>query len=132
MCLRSRPGHPASLFLKVPVPGPIWLFVNSFSQNTETLMDVLEDAAAHGLSTETWTVFYAPEGGLRMIANDEGSLESLEWRHGASEAWRTSQAHGKLRVEALAGRQIHILEKPAPQSYFRSLVPDTPLYTVVA
>ncbi len=61
-------------------------------------MDVLRTADATGMASEDWVVFVGPQGGYQMIADYDGSLESLTWDKGATQAWRVTRRGGSLKV----------------------------------
>jgi hypothetical protein len=102
--------------------------VDNLLRNAGTMMETFRDAAQAGLTTDDWTVFVTPEGGLQMIAGYEGSLESLTWSRGARTAWRATRRGSCIAVEAQGPSGRCLLEERLPGEQARSLLSDMRLY----
>ena len=87
--------------------------VSCFVENAAKLMDAAETAAQAGHTPSHLTVLLGCEGGIRMIADSDWPLDSLQRHHGASAAYRVSHQREKVRVEGREGERRCLLESPA-------------------
>jgi hypothetical protein len=84
--------------------------VSRFVENAEKLMDA---AVQTGHTPSHLTILLGCEGGIRMIADSDWPLDSLQTYHGASTIYRVSQHREKVRVEGREGLRRCIFESPA-------------------
>ncbi len=93
-------------------------------------MDVLRAAADAGMASEDWVVFVGPQGGYQMIADYDGSLESLTWDKGATRAWRITRRGGHLEVTGQDRHRVCELRHEARRLGPCKLLPQSALYRV--
>lgn len=87
----------------------------------------MRQALASGGRTETWVAFETPEGGLTLLENFDGTLESLRWTRGAQRVWRVRRAGSRLIAEGISAQTCCRLEVPAPPTpTLRLLDPAVP------
>jgi hypothetical protein len=88
-------------------------------------MDAAECVVHTGHSPSHMTILLGCEGGLRMIADSDWSLDSLQAHHGASTVYRVSEQHAKVRVEGREGRRTCLFETPHKISAARLILGAT-------
>jgi hypothetical protein len=98
------------------------LFVSRFLENAAKLLDAAECAVQSGHTPSHLTILVGCEGGIRMIADSDWPLDSLQAHHGATMAYRVSQAHEKVRVEGREGVRTCVFESPAAPSAARLIL----------
>lgn len=86
--------------------------MSRFLQNASNLLDAAESAVRHGNTPSHLTILVGCEGGIRMIADSDWPLDSLQIHHGASMAYRVTQQHEKVRVEGREGLRTCLVETP--------------------
>ena len=89
-------------------------FVSRFLENAANLLEAAESAVQCGQEPSHLTILLGCEGGLRMIADCDWPLDSLQAHHGASMAYRVTQQHEKVRVEGRQGERTCVIETPDP------------------
>jgi hypothetical protein len=104
--------------------------VDALEENAAKLMDVLRTADDAGMASEDWVVFVGPQGGYQMIADYDGSLESLTWDKGATQSWRVTRRGGHLTVTGQNGHRVCELQREARSLDPRRLLPQSALYQV--
>ena len=87
----------------------------SFTAQAYEILEAAESAAARGLACAEWTVLVTREGAIRMFADSDWPLDSLAGEHGARAAYRVSERHGNLKVEARSGSRTCTIES-TPQN----------------
>lgn len=87
--------------------------VGRFVENAVMLMDAAESAIETGHTPSHITILLGCEGGIRMIADSDWPLDSLQAHHGASSVYRISQTQQKVRVEGREGARRCLFESPA-------------------
>ncbi len=105
--------------------------MDALEENAEKLMDVLRTADDAGMASEDWVVFVGPQGGYQMIADYDGSLESLTWDKGATQAWRVTRRGGRLKVVGKALGGDCEIEGTARSQSFKWMLPHSALYQVL-
>jgi hypothetical protein len=88
--------------------------VSRFLENAASLLEAAESAVQCGNTPSHLTILLGCEGGLRMIADSDWPLESLQAHHGATMAYRVTQEHEKVRVEGREGLRTCVIETPDP------------------
>ena len=102
--------------------------VSRFVENAVNLLDAAESALRAGFAPSDMSILISPEGGIRMVADSDWSLEALQAHHGARMAYRVSQQDQKVRIEGKAGSRTCTFETNAPDQFRRLLgngVPPT-------
>src|SRR5260370_11645411 len=61
------------------------------------------------------TILINHEGGIRMVADSDWPLDSLQAHHGAKMAYRVSQSASVVRVEGRAGSRTCLYEASKPE-----------------
>lgn len=88
--------------------------VSRFLENAANLLDAAESAVQSGNTPSHLTILLGCEGGIRMIADSDWPLDSLQTHHGASMAYRVTQQHERVRVEGREGLRTCLVESPDP------------------
>jgi|SRR5436190_20997354 len=86
--------------------------VSRFVENAEKLMDA---AVQTGHQPSHLTILLGCEGGMRMIADSDWPLDSLQSHHGATTVYRISQRREKVRVEGREGQRRCLFESANTQ-----------------
>jgi len=102
--------------------------VSRFADNAVRILEAAESAAESGHRPSEMTILITPEGGLRLLADSDWPLESLEAHHGAKMAYRVSQRDAIVRVEGRAGSRTCLFETVKPERAARFLLNHTPNY----
>ena len=92
------------------------------------LMEAAESAVQAGHTPSDLTVLITEEGGIRMVADSDWSLDALQLHHGARMAYRVSQTAAHVRVEGRAGSRTCLFETAKPDWAARHLLNRTPSY----
>ena len=87
--------------------------VGRFVENAVNLMDAAESAAQTGHTPSHMTILIGCEGGIRMIADSDWPLDSLQAHHGATSVYRITHSQQKVRVEGREGARRCLFESPA-------------------
>jgi hypothetical protein len=74
------------------------------------------------------TILITPEGGIRMVADSDWPLDSLQLHHGARMAYRVSHNAANVRVEGRAGSRTCLFETAKPDRAARLLLNGSPNY----
>jgi len=88
--------------------------VSRFIENAANLLDAAQSAVRCGVTPSHLTILLGCEGGLRMIADSDWPLDSLQMHHGASSVYRVTRECDKVRVEGREGFSTCVLETPSP------------------
>ena len=95
--------------------------MSRFVENAVNLLDAAESALRAGFAPSDMSILISPEGGIRMVADSDWPLESLQAHHGARMAYRVSQQDQKVRVEGKAGSRTCTFETSASDQARRLL-----------
>ena len=95
--------------------------MSRFVSNAVSLLDAAESAFRAGHTPSDMTILISPEGGIRMLADSDWPLDSLQAHHGASMAYRVSQQAHKVRIEGKSGSRTCMLESSAKDEARRLL-----------
>ena len=87
--------------------------MSRFVSNAVNLLDAAESALRAGHTPSDMTILISPEGGIRMVADSDWPLDSLQAHHGARMAYRVSRHQQKVRIEGKSGSQTCMLESSA-------------------
>jgi hypothetical protein len=89
--------------------------VSRFVEDAAKLMDAAETAAQTGHPPSHLTILLGCEGGMRIIADSDWPLDSLQSYHGAPTVYRVSRLREKVRVEGREGLRRCLFESPISQ-----------------
>jgi hypothetical protein len=104
--------------------------VSSFVDNAVQIFDAAENAVRSGHTPSDMTILISAEGGIRMVADSDWPLESLQAHHGARMAYRVSQRASAVRVEGRAGSRTCLFETEKPERAARLLLNQSPNYNL--
>lgn len=88
--------------------------MSRFLENAANLLDAAECAVQCGVTPSHLTILLGCEGGLRMIADSDWPLDSLQAHHGASAVYRITRESERVLVEGREGLRTCRLETPNP------------------
>jgi hypothetical protein len=94
----------------------------SFTEQAYEILEAAETAASRGIACSEWTVLVTQEGAIRMFADSDWPLASLAGEHGARAAYRVSERHGNLKVEARSGSRTCTIESTTQNRVARLLL----------
>jgi hypothetical protein len=103
--------------------------VSRFVDNAVSILDAAESAARTGHTPSDMTILITPEGGIRMVADSDWPLDSLQAHHGAKMAYRVSERGSIVRVEGRADSRTCLFETQKPARVARLLLHHIPTYT---
>jgi hypothetical protein len=99
--------------------------------NAAELLEAAEAASGAGEASSDWTIVVSREGGIRMLAGSDWSLESLQSFHGAQMVYRVRRGSDVIRVEGRAGSRTCLFEAGKPNGAARLLPADFPRYELL-
>lgn len=102
-------------------------FVSRFVENAVQILEAAESAVESGHTPSDVTILIGPEGSLRMVADSDWPLDSLQLFYGSNMAYRVSQRASMVRVEGRAGSRTCLFETPKPERAARLLLNRLPL-----
>ena len=83
-----------------------------FTEQAHSILDAAETAARHGQACSDTTILIGLDGNIRILADCDWPLDSLQSHHGASTAYRVSRESDKVRVEGREGLRRCLFESP--------------------
>jgi len=95
--------------------------VSRFVDNAMQILNAAESSVESGHTPSEMTILMTPQG-IRMIADSDWPLESLQLHHGAEMAYRVSQSAINVRVEGRAGSRTCLFETAKPEQAARALL----------
>jgi hypothetical protein len=104
--------------------------VSRFVDNAVQIFDAAENAMQAGHTPSDMTILISAEGGIRMVADSDWPLDSLQAHHGARMAYRVSQCASMVRVEGRAGSRTCLFETEKPERAARLLLNHSPNYNL--
>jgi len=104
--------------------------VSRFLENAENIWEAAESALGRGHNPSDLTIVIGGDGAIRMLADCDWPLDSLQRHHGAQMVYRVREERGKLRLEGKAGRLACAFETTTPRSAARLLLADAPRYSL--
>ena len=113
-------------------PHAIWVLVSRFLDNAASILQTAESTRQAGHDSSDWTIAYCQDGGLRMMANSDWPLDSLESHLGASMIFRVSESGGRLTVDGRAGGQAVRLQAERPSRAAKILLRDHRDYEITS
>jgi hypothetical protein len=102
--------------------------VSRFLDNAAQILDAAESAVQSGHTPTDMTILITAEGAIRMVADSDWPLESLQSHHGAKMAYRVSQNASLVRVVGRADSRTCLLETAKPERVARFLLNTCPSY----
>jgi hypothetical protein len=106
--------------------------VSRFLDNAMQILDAAESAVASGHTPTDMTILITAEGGIRMLADCDWPLDSLQSHHGAKMAYRVSQSESVVRVEGRGDSRTCVFETVKPERAARLLLNRMPNWTAPA
>jgi hypothetical protein len=103
--------------------------VSRFLDNAAQILEAAESAAQSGHTPTDMTILITAEGGIRMVADSDWPLDSLQAHHGAKMAYRVSQSASVVRVEGRADSRTCLFETAKPERAARLLLNHVPSWT---
>ena len=100
--------------------------MSRFLNNALQILDAAESAIQSGHTPTDLTILITAEGGIRMVADSDWPLESLQIQHGAKMAYRVSQSASLVRVEGRADSRTCLFETAKPERAARLLLNGSP------
>ena len=100
--------------------------MSRFLDNAEQILSAAESASASGQTPSDMTILITPGGGIRLVADSDWPLDSLQLHHGAAMAYRVSQSASIVRVEGRAGGRTCMFESAKPEQVARTLLQRQP------
>lgn len=100
--------------------------VSGFIDNAVNILDAAENSMKSGNIPSDMTILIMPEGSIRMVADSDWPLESLQLHHGARMAYRVNQSASIVRVEGRAGSRTCLFETAKPERAARLLLQRGP------
>jgi hypothetical protein len=101
--------------------------VNQFLANANSILQTAEDGMRAGHTPTDFVILLGGNGGIRMVADSDWSIEALQAEHGARTAYRVSMNAENIRVEGRENGRYCRLETEAParaaQLLFGSCIP---------
>ena len=102
--------------------------MSRFVENAASLLDAAERAMESGHSPSDLTVLISADGAIRMIADSDWPLDSLQAHNGARMVYRVRNENAKLRVEGRAGSRTCLFETTKPGRAARLLLNSRPAW----
>ena len=103
-----------------------------FVENAVKLLSAAEHAMESGHVPTDMTILITPGGSIRMVADSDWSLDSLQSYHGASTAYRVSRQNEKVRVDGREGARTCRFESEDTQRAARFILGGIFNYSVLA
>jgi hypothetical protein len=103
--------------------------VSRFLDNAIGILDAAESAVKSGHAPTDMTILITAEGGIRMVADSDWPLDSLQSHHGAKMAYRVSQNASVVRVEGREHSRTCLFETAKPERVARLLLNSSPSYS---
>jgi hypothetical protein len=100
--------------------------VSRFLDNAAQILDAAESAVESGHTPTDMTILITAEGAIRMVADSDWPLDSLQLHHGAKIAYRVSQNASHVRVEGRADSRTCLFETVKPERAARLLLNSSP------
>ena len=102
--------------------------MSRFLDNAVQILDAAESAVQSGHTPTDMTILITAEGAIRMVADSDWPLDSLQSHHGAKMAYRVSQNASLVRVEGREDSRTCLFETAKPERVARFLLNSSPSY----
>ncbi|NUN00219.1 MAG: hypothetical protein HUU41_03825 [Bryobacteraceae bacterium] len=104
--------------------------MSRFMENAARIFEAAESAADAGSTLSNLTILINTGGGIRLVADCDWPLDSLQAERGAGMVYRVSQRAQTVRVEGRAGSRTCLFETETTKGVAQCLLAGTPLYFV--
>lgn len=101
-------------------------------ENAEKLLSAAESAMHSGHSPTEMSILISSEGRIRMVADSDWPLDSLQTLHGAKTAYRLSHSDQKVRIDGREGSRTCQFETKDMRHAARMLLSGAPNYSLLA
>ncbi len=88
--------------------------VSRFIDNATDILEAAENVMMTGQAPSELAILLGVEGGIRIVADSDWPLESLQREHGAQSAYRVSSTSDGVRVEGREGLRTCHFETTTP------------------
>jgi hypothetical protein len=105
--------------------------VGRFTDNAASIFEAAESAMRTGQNVSNMTIVIGREGGIRLIAESDWPLDTLQAHHGAQMVYRVRQQDDSLRLEGRAGTRTCLFESEKLNGAARRLLTNTSNYEVI-
>jgi hypothetical protein len=105
--------------------------VERFAANAESIFSAAEAALIAGHDPTDMTIVIGQEGGIRLIAQSDWPLDSLQAHYGAQMVYRVRQQADTLRLEGRAGSRTCLFETAKLNGAARNLLARPAEYEMV-
>jgi len=102
--------------------------VSRFLDNAVQILDAAESAVQSGHTPTDMTILITAEGAIRMVADSDWPLDSLQSHHGAKMAYRVSQNASLVRVEGRENSRTCLFETAKPERVAQLLLNSSRSY----
>jgi hypothetical protein len=100
--------------------------VSRFVDTAVEILEAAENVARAGQAPSELTFLIGMEGGIRIVADSDWPLDSLQREHGARMAYRLSPTQGRISVDGREGSRTCHLEADPPARTARFLLNAQP------
>jgi hypothetical protein len=105
--------------------------VGRFTQHAANIFESAETALRAGQQLSDITIVIGREGGIRLIAESDWPLDTLQVHHGAQMVYRVRQQAETLSLEGRAGTRTCLFESKKLNGAARRLLAEDSQYQVV-
>ena len=102
-----------------------------FTDNAARISEAAESAMQTGHNLSDMTIVIGREGSIRLIAETDWPLDSLQAHHGAEMVYRVRQQDETLRLEGRAGTRTCLFESEKLNRAARRLLASISDYEVI-
>ncbi len=106
-------------------------FVGQFTDNAASIFEAAESAMRTGHELSNMTIVIEQEGGIRLIAESDWPLDTLQAHHGAQMVYRVCRQDHSLRLEGRAGTRTCLFESAKLNGAARTLLASPSNYQVI-
>ncbi len=104
--------------------------MSRFLENAQQIFEAAGSASQSGIAPSDISILIDGQGGIRMLADSDWPLASLEANYGCRMAYRVNQEAGRIRVEGRSGAQSCLLQTETPQVAAKRFLLDHPRYVI--
>ena len=105
--------------------------VGRFTDNAASIFEAAETAMRTGHELSNMTIVIGQEGSIRLIAESDWPLDTLQAHHGAQMVYRVRQQDETLRLEGRAGSRTCLFESEKLNGAARRLLAINSHYQVI-
>lgn len=100
--------------------------MSRFLDNAREILETAENSMLTGQASSQFSILLGVEGGIRIIADSDWPLESLQREHGAQMAYQVRTAADHVSVDGRDGLRSCHFETAAPARIAHSLLNAVP------